>query len=110
MTVTVQQVIDLALITLGDSPEVTWTDATRLEFAKTAIDLAYKRAPHLFIGSYPFAGATTFTVASAIPFEDKYARPISYGVIAMSHGMDDEYAVNGVAAGWMQMFDREFPP
>lgn len=110
MAVTCQQVIDLALITLGDSGEVTWGDSTRLEFLKTAIDLVYERQPHLFIGSFPFAGAGAFVVGTAIPIEDKFARPLSYYVISMCHGMDDEYSVNGIAQQYMGLFDREFPP
>lgn len=110
MAVTCQHVIDLALTTLGDSTESTWTATIRFEFLKTAIDLAYERQPHLFIGAYPFSGAGAFVIGTNIPFEDKFARPLSYYVIAMCQGIDSEYAVNGVASQYMGLFDREFPP
>jgi hypothetical protein len=105
---TFQQIINDARVLLNDQvlfEDVTprYTETQLLGYAQQAITEARRIRPDLFLanltGAFP-----TYTAQQAAPISDDYIVPLVDYVVARAEMRDDEFAVDGRAAGMFQKF------
>lgn len=104
---TFQQIIDDARVLLNDQTvegQVTrYTEAQLLTYAQQALYEARRIRPDLFLSNLT-NDFPTYTGSSTVPIPQQYTVPLVDYVAARAEMRDDEFAVDGRAAGLYQKF------
>jgi hypothetical protein len=96
MARTVSDVLVSADGTLTDKGRVRYTEAERIGFVTDALNAVKNARPDLFLGQYTTA-IGTLVLASPLPLDDQFFRPIVDYVIARCETKDEEHVVSGRA-------------
>lgn len=91
---TVQDVVDLARITLNDADKVRDSDPDLAKFVNSGLDEFYMLRPDLFIGSFTAAAASEghqLELAEPLPIDGRWKQLLADYVVARAQTKDDEH-------------------
>lgn len=105
---TFQNVINDSRVLLNDevselNPEVRYTEAQLLGYAKSALIEARRVRPDLFLSNLT-TSFSSYTVSSTIPVADEYLIALVDYVVHRAELRDDEFAVDGRSSILLQKF------
>ena len=100
-----QSIVDLARIPLNDEDKTRYPDDVLLSFAGHGLLQVLKHRPDLFIGRFRTLPGPQAVAGDAFPLPPEYAHLVADYVTARAEMTDDEHAVSGRAAAFMQLID-----
>lgn len=103
---TFQNVIDNARVDLQDSGKTRYPDTELLGFANDGLQEMYRYRPDFLFGKYTTI-TTVYVASDEVPVTAKYVMLLQFYVAFRAEIRDDEYAVNGRAAGFLGRFEKE---
>ena len=103
MTVTIQNVMDLARVDLNDSAKTRNTDANLVQFVNDGIAKAYVIRPDLKYGSYGTAFVDLGTTA-AFPLPLEYRPAIANYIVLRCETADDPFAIEQRAMQALKLY------
>lgn len=105
-----QSIVDLARIPLNDGDKTRYPDDVLLAFAGHGLLQVLKHRPDLFIGRFRTLPGPQAVAGDAFPLPPEYAQRVADYVTARAEMADDEHAVSGRAAAFMQLINIEAQP
>lgn len=96
MARTVADVLSSADGTLNDAERIRYTETERMGFVVDALQFIRNVRPDLFIGQYS-TPIGTLVLASPLPLDDQFFRPVVDYVIARCEIKDEEHVVSARA-------------
>lgn len=103
---TLQNIIDSVRVDLQDADGIRYTDAQLLEYCNDGIQEAFRLRPDFRLGSFT-AAPVTYVAGSTVPFPVQYQMLLKHYVDFRAEIRDDEYSVDGRAAGLLARFTQE---
>ncbi len=110
ISLTWQSIVDLARIPLNDEDKTRYPDDVLLSFAGHGLLQMLKYRPDLFIGRFRTSPGAQALPTDAFPLPPEYAQLLADYVTARAEMADDEHAVSGRAAVFMQLINTEAQP
>lgn len=105
MPYTMQDAVDRGRKPLKDTDKIRYSDTDLLVFAIDFVLACRKRRPDLFVGQYAALPAPA-TLGATFPVPDEYLPVAADYITARAEMVDDEFANDGRAAGFLQLFER----
>lgn len=103
---TLQDVINSVRVDLQDADGIRYTNAQLLEYCNDGIQEGFRLRPDFRLGNYT-AAPVTYGLNDNVPFPLQYQMLLKHYVDFRAELRDDEYSVDGRAAGLLARFTQE---
>lgn len=103
---TFQNLIDSSRVDLQDADKTRYTDAELTGYANDGIQEMYRYRPDFRLGGFT-TDPTTYVAGDTVPVTAQYAMLLKLYISYRAELRDDEYSVDGRAAGFLMRFEKE---
>lgn len=103
---TLQDVINSVRVDLQDADGIRYTTNQLLEYCNDGIQEGFRLRPDFRLGNFT-ASPVTYVANNDVPFPVQYQMLLKHYVCFRAEIRDDEYSVDGRAAGLLARFTQE---